>query len=85
MAINLPPQDFPMPNLNLPLVDSVNDLKNPILETPAPRELLEKKYLSPGATLVENGVQIDGYAGDVPDENIQPKLKRRKKRTGHET
>ncbi|EXJ91391.1 hypothetical protein A1O1_04503 [Capronia coronata CBS 617.96] len=59
-AIKLPHTGFPGLKLGLPRKDSMDDLRNPLLE---PRDLeapLINGGPSPAITLVENGIHVDG-------------------------
>lgn len=81
-AIDLPRRGGPVLGANFVLADSVRGMTNPVL--PPVAGLSKPQFngcLTPGATLVENGVHVDCPAENLAPEDVklQPKGKERKR------
>lgn len=80
MAIKVPRRDCPVQDPHFPRAENVNDLKNPLMPPPNVGEPIVNGRLSPGTTLVETGIQVDGPTENVTVENIKPNAKRKEKK-----
>lgn len=80
MAMKLGPHDRPLLGLNLRPMDSLYDLRNPLLSPCGIDERGVNSWPTVGAKLVGPGVQVDGPTEVMTSENIKPKPKQKEKK-----